>query len=192
MDLPRRLLRRATKTLWVLAAVTICFDSTAADCECGYAIKSGDVREVFRDLLENDFVHLDIMDRTQEYGRYGWAAQAFDMTKEEARGPYGELFTVDNVVSSTIANKKIFDDEGDHGGDAGLHLTVGSKTMNDMVPSAQIATTDLHFSYGTFRAGMKVTDVPGTCSAFFWVRTPPLWLGAHASDTPVIWDLRTN
>lgn len=170
MDRPRRPLHRVMKPLWVLAATSICFDSALADCECGYAIKTDDGRAVFSDLLESDFVHLNITDRSKEYGVYGWAAQAFDMTKEEARGPYGELFTVDNVVSSNIPDIKVFDQAGNHGGDAGLHLIVGSKIVNGMVASAEVSTTDLHFSYGTFRTGIKLTDIPGTCSAFFWVR----------------------
>ena len=192
MDIPRRPLHRAMKPLWILAVATPCFDYTVADCECGYAIKSDGGRAVFSDLLESDFVHLDVTDRTQEYGKYGWAAQAFDMTKEEARGPYGELFTLDNVVSSTIPNAKVFDQIGNRGGDAGLHLSVGSKVVNGMVTSAEMSTTDLHFFYGTFRAGMKLTDVPGTCSAFFWVRTPPSWSGAQTTHTPVIWHFTTQ
>jgi hypothetical protein len=60
-------------------------------------------------------------------------------------------------------------DKQQDGGVVGLQLVVGSSLVQDMVPVAEIDTQRLDFFYGTFRASMKVTDVPGTCAAFFWV-----------------------
>ncbi|RYP30782.1 hypothetical protein DL767_006063 [Monosporascus sp. MG133] len=90
------------------------------------------------------------------------------MSMHDARGPYGETFTLQNVVSNNIADINVFNEPGEKGGDAGAHLVVGSEIVNGMVTTSEIATTDLHFFYGTFRAAIKVTEVAGTCSAFFW------------------------
>ncbi|RYP56679.1 hypothetical protein DL771_011713 [Monosporascus sp. 5C6A] len=90
------------------------------------------------------------------------------MSMHDARGPYGEAFTLQNVVSDNIADVEVFNELGEKGGDAGAHLVVGSEIVDGMVRTSEIATTDLHFFYGTFRAGIKVTEVAGTCSAFFW------------------------
>lgn len=166
---PRKGRHYAMGSLWLLASLLIFFDPTLADCECGYAITNDNQKVVFTDLLESDFVHLDITDRSQGYGRYGWAAQAFNMSKETARGTYGEFFTVDNVISNNIADINVFDQSGEKGGDAGVQLIVGSESVDNMLTTSEIATTDLHYFHGTFRAGMKLTDIAGTCSAFFWV-----------------------
>jgi len=40
-----------------------------------------------------------------------------------------------------------------------------------MVPGAEIVSTRTDITYGSFRASIKVSDVPGTCQAFFWVST---------------------
>ncbi|RYP10753.1 hypothetical protein DL765_008021 [Monosporascus sp. GIB2] len=154
--------------LWFLASLPAFFDLALGACECGYAISNKNEKVVFTDLLESDFVHLDITDRSGEYGKYGWAAQVFNKSMHDARGPYGEAFTLQNVVSNKIADTKVFDEPGEKGGDAGAHLVVGSEIVDGMVKNSEIATTQLHFFYGSFRAGIKVTDVAGTCSAFFW------------------------
>lgn len=163
--------------LWLLAAALLIFSDTAlADCECGYAITSDSSENlVFTDLLESDFVHLDVTDRSQGYGRYGWAAQAFNMSMQAARGPYGEFFTLDNVVANNIADIRVFDTAGEKGGDAGVRLVVKSESVDSMLSTSEIATTDLNYFHGTFRAGIKLTGVAGTCSAFFWVRILPRW-----------------
>ncbi|KAI1648527.1 glycoside hydrolase family 16 protein [Daldinia loculata] len=157
-------------SLRVLALLLVFFNLVLADCECGYSIitPTDDKLYVFTDLLESDFVHLDITDRAQGYGEYGWTPQEFDMSSEVARGPYGQAFTPQNVISNIIADEQIFSGSGVKGGDAGLKLVVGSEIKNGMVPCADVSTTDVQYYHGTFRAGIKVTDVPGTCSAFFW------------------------
>jgi hypothetical protein len=76
---------------------------------------------------------------------------------------------VGNVMSNTIKDPDTFDGRGELGLDAGLLLVVQNVMQDGMVPVAEIATTGLHYFYGTFRAGIKTTNVSGTCSAFFWV-----------------------
>ncbi|KAI1772472.1 glycoside hydrolase family 16 protein [Hypoxylon cercidicola] len=153
-----------------LASLSILIGFVLADCECGYSIttKPGEGEYVFTDLLESDFVHLDITDGTPEYGKYGWAPQEFDMSSDVARGPYGESFAPHNVISNNIADAQTFEGSGVKGGDAGLNLIVNSEIHNGMVTGADMSTTVLQYYHGTFRAGIKVTDIPGTCSAFFW------------------------
>lgn len=56
-----------------------------------------------------------------------------------------------------------------HGGDAGLQLWVGSTLVDGLVPMGEIASKRADMAYGSFRIGMKVTSVSGTCGAFFWV-----------------------
>ncbi|CAJ2506271.1 Uu.00g004010.m01.CDS01 [Anthostomella pinea] len=155
----------------ILSLLALLVGHALADCECGYFITTGpdNTRHVFTDLLESDFVHVDITDdATATYGEYGWAAQDFNMSTEAAHGPYGEAFAAGNVVSNDIADKGVFKGAGAKGPDAGLRLLVQSETRDGMVVNAGVATTDLHYFYGTFRAGIKVTGVEGTCSAFFW------------------------
>lgn len=143
----------------------------AADCECGYATSSG---LVFANLFESDFAHVNYLD-----GDKGWAPQAFNRTAAAARGKYGQSFTTANVLSST---KGAGDGDGD-ADTAGLHLVVNSELVDGAVRNGEMASTDSFF-YGSYRIGMKVTDVAGTCSAFFWVRGPGLcWLrGRHVTD----------
>ncbi|KAI1769203.1 glycoside hydrolase family 16 protein [Hypoxylon sp. FL1150] len=153
-----------------LTSFSIFLGYVLADCECGYSIATGpgEGEYVFTDLLESDFIHLDLTDGTPAYGKYGWAPQEFDMSRDVARGPYGEAFAPQNVVSNTIADAQTFEGSGIKGGDAGLQLVVDGEIHDGMVVGADISTTVMQYFHGTFRAGIKVTDVPGTCSAFFW------------------------
>jgi hypothetical protein len=97
------------------------------------------------------------------------------------------MFAVENVRLVTSGDNH--DDDGDYddgqgerrGGDEegegadeergnrGLELVVRSELVDGMVPVAELATRRLDLMWGTFRAGMKVSRVGGTCAAFFWV-----------------------
>lgn len=141
--------------------------AVSADCECGYAASIGTgpdaVEHVFTDLIETDFSRLaDVAANTD------WQRQAFNLSRERARGAYGEMFAVENIAANPRKGSGEQEQEGE-GEDAGLRLVVRSDVVNDMVPVAEIDTMRLDVLYGTFRAGLKITDVPGTCSAFFWV-----------------------
>jgi hypothetical protein len=141
-------------TLWIqILAGT---QRASADCECGYSSTVGfsstvglsSTTHVFTDLIESDFTKLgDVSWNTD------WQRQAFNVSAQDARGKYGESMDVDNVAV--------------RGG--GLALTVRSTTTDGMVSTAEIDTTRLDVLWGTFRAGLKLSSVPGTCSAFFWV-----------------------
>ncbi|KAL2156905.1 hypothetical protein VTH06DRAFT_2554, partial [Thermothelomyces fergusii] len=83
-----------------------------ADCECGYVAAvhddDGTGRALFTDLLETDFARLagagaggSVSPLDDE--AHGWARQAFNVTRERARGEYGEMFAVENVDFVTAA-----------------------------------------------------------------------------------------
>ena len=137
-----------------------------ADCECGYALPGDrdNFGHVFTDLLESDFVHVGKVNEDA-----GWLPQEFNVTAHTARGVFGQSFVVDNVVTNPINDRKSWSGPGRSGGDAGLHFVVENAPNDDMVRGAEIATDRLDLSYGSYRAGIKITNVPGTCSAFFWV-----------------------
>ncbi|KAI0393977.1 glycoside hydrolase family 16 protein [Xylariaceae sp. FL0594] len=155
---------------WFFVGSLLLFDPTVGDCECGYSITlaSDGTQHVFTDLLETDFIHVNITGDGRGRARHGWAAQGYNITSEAARGAFGESFMIKNVMSDTIKDPATFGGPGSAGLDAGLHLVVRNTMQNDRVPVAEISTTGLHYYHGTFRAGIKTTDVGGTCSAFFW------------------------
>jgi hypothetical protein len=153
----RRLLR--CPTYLVLSLVSFSFVNQAtAWCECGYSTIIDGKRHLFRDLIESDFAdgRYDIGDNTD------WQRQAFNLTKDRARGEYGEMFTIDNT---NIAYRT------DRPYDAGLNLTVSSVMVDGMVPVAEIDSHRADLYYGTFRASLKLSSIPGTCAAFFCMTT---------------------
>ncbi|KAI0526626.1 glycoside hydrolase, family 16 [Xylaria bambusicola] len=154
----------------VFAVLSLLFGSVTGDCECGYSMttSSDNVQHVFTDLHETDFIHIDITGDGKGDASHGWAPQGYNISSQVSRGPFGESFAVRNVMSNTIKNPKIFDGPGTLGLDAGLLLLVRNVMQDDRVPVSEVSTTGLDYFYGTFRAGIKTTDVPGTCSAFFW------------------------
>jgi len=86
-----------------------------------------------------------------------------------SRGSYGKEATLANVVANAYPKLTIWDGPTTKRGDAGLQLWVGSSLVDDLVPMGEIASNRMDMSYGSFRIGMKVTSVLGTCGAFFWV-----------------------
>lgn len=140
----------------------ICFMETiaAADCVCGYAVNDrGGENWLFTDSVETDFTRLKSIAATPD-----WRRQEFNVSAEAGRGIYSKLFTPKNVdVGPNIANK------GRSGHHVGVELTVGATIINGAVPVAEMDSTRQDIFSGSFRAGMKLTAVKGTCAAFFWV-----------------------
>lgn len=109
---------------------------------------------VLTDLLETNFANISNVGKNTD-----WVRQAWNVTATEARGTYGEMMAVENVVSYSDG--------------AGLHITVqaGAEVTDDgLVPGGEIDSARRDIFYGTFRSSMKLTDQAGTVSAFFWVR----------------------
>lgn len=144
---------------------------TRADCECGYRVTVPDTsfngtdpsttsdppasQYVFTDLIETNFANISDVSKNTD-----WVRQAWNTTAEASRGTFGEMMTVDNVVTS-------------HGGGGGLQITVRAEDelTDGLVPSGEIDSARRDLWYGTYRSSLKLTDVAGTVSAFFWVST---------------------
>ncbi|KAK6079999.1 Beta-glucanase 2 [Seiridium cupressi] len=139
-----------------------------AACECGYSITTGDElsTEVFTDILESDFVHLDYT--RSDNKKKIWATQVYKSNATAARSVYGEWFTTSNVEGNTITDMNTWTEDGPDRRDAGLALRVGSVVADGMVQNGQVATTDEEYFHGSYRASTKVSAVEGTCTAFFW------------------------
>ncbi|KAH8169612.1 glycosyl hydrolases family 16 domain-containing protein [Sarocladium implicatum] len=132
----------------------------AAHCECGYSVRSHDHPEplLFTDAIESDFTKLNKLDGHNNE----WTPQQFNVTAKDGRGLYGKTFLPENVVGSPRGESPAAAEN------AGLELMVASGLRDGSISGAEIDSKRLDLHWGSFRAGMKVTDVNGTCAAFFW------------------------
>jgi hypothetical protein len=88
--------------------------------------------------------------------------QNWTVDKEASKGPYGRQTNLNNVKSNP-------DPKGHPLIGTGLDLWVRKVNPGDeYVSVAEVDSKRTDMLYGTFRASLKVTDVNGTCSAFFW------------------------
>ncbi|CEJ81362.1 hypothetical protein VHEMI01493 [[Torrubiella] hemipterigena] len=122
-----------------------------ATCECGFRVPDGQSQDLstFMYALETNFVSMKLIDADKD-----WIRQEFNVTAQAGRGRYGKTFTPDNVVAT-------------HG--KGLQLQVDSQLKFNSVLAAEVDTSRLDLLWGSYRAGMRLTAIPGTCAAFFWV-----------------------
>lgn len=134
--------------LWISAAAR-------ADCECGYSANVDGTSEpaVFTDLLESDFTAA--VDGSRSWNG-DWLAVEFNVTQQRSRGRFGQSFDASNVAGPVWA--------GD-----GLRLIVRSEPRDGLIIGAELNSLRADLLYGTYRTAIKATDIPGTCSAFFWV-----------------------
>lgn len=150
--------------LQVTALLFILLDgcrAAASICRCGYEVTgaNGDTW-LFTDAIETDFTNLKSIAATRD-----WQRQEFNVSAEAGRGKYSKFFTPKNVaVGPGVANN---DASGKH---AGVELSVGATIVNGAVPVAELDSARQDLLWGSFRTGMKLTPVKGTCAAFFWVR----------------------
>ncbi|KAK0722990.1 concanavalin A-like lectin/glucanase domain-containing protein [Lasiosphaeria miniovina] len=162
----RTLLCTITSIIPMLLAVTILPSPARADCECGYSATTrswANRTYVFTDLVETDFARLGSSSSNNISADTDWARQVFNLSRARARGEYGEMFALGNVVDTAGAARGGDEEEG-----AALQLVVGSQLVDGMVPVAELDTRRLDLFWGTFRASMKLPRTPGTCAAFFW------------------------
>ncbi|XEV05592.1 hypothetical protein FSHL1_010879 [Fusarium sambucinum] len=143
-------------SLCALAAVLSLVTGT---CDCGYSIQDpkGEGVIVFMDRLETDFGQLQTISQSHD-----WVAQKFTVSAEDGRGNYSKAFEPTNVAIQAT-HPQGHPDLGH-----GVELRVGSTISNDTIPGSEIDTKRMDLHWGSFRAGMKLTDVKGTCAAFFW------------------------
>ncbi|KAM0190952.1 hypothetical protein ACHAPI_009176 [Fusarium lateritium] len=110
------------------------------------------------DRLETDFSQLHNLSQSHD-----WVAQQFTVSAKDGRGSYSKAFMPANVDIRGGESQ----DRSDH--DDGLQLRVSSAIgKDDEVPSSEVDTARLDLRWGSFRAGMKLTEAKGTCAAFFW------------------------
>ncbi|KAL6786450.1 glycoside hydrolase family 16 protein [Trichoderma sp. SZMC 28012] len=151
----------------------------AADCECGFLTQQSsgnqtrngtgiETRQLFfTNMMESKFFAM------RDISRDGtWKRQQYNVSARAGRGEYGKSFGLDNVYTTAREGDDTDTTESDgsnnsNGGD-GVGLVVGSTVWDEAIPVAELdsARKDLH--YGSYRAGMKLTAVNGTCAAFFW------------------------
>ena len=82
-------------------------------------------------------------------------------------------FTTKNVISNAIPDLNNWTGPGIFGGDPGVQLTVnGGVPADGYVKNAEMDSSRNDLLWGTYRASMKLSSIPGTCSAFFWVCFP--------------------
>ncbi|KAJ6787068.1 hypothetical protein PWT90_03207 [Aphanocladium album] len=131
----------------------------AAACTCGYEVAGANGDDwLFTDSIETDFIKLKTITAAKD-----WQPQEFNVSAEAGHGQYSKFFTPRNVVVGPgVANK------GAAGKHAGVELSVGATVVNGAVPVAELDTVRQDIFWGSFRAGMKLTAVKGTCAAFFW------------------------
>ncbi|KAL6894947.1 glycoside hydrolase family 16 protein [Trichoderma evansii] len=149
----------------------------AADCECGFITHSSLTQKqarnssvpsqlFFTNMLESKFFELKnvSLDST-------WRRQQYNVSARAGRGEYGKAFAVKNVYSlpsnsdeDSVASTGSYSNSG---GD-GIALVVSSTLTNDSVPVAELDSARMDMVFGSYRAGMKLTPVNGTCAAFFW------------------------
>ena len=135
---------------------------TTAACACGYRVDN----HLYTTLLETDFLHLKALSEDTP-----WQPQSYTVTPALARGPYGKNASRENIVPNPLNDKDDWEGKGVGDGDAGLQLFVRAIEggQGGLVRMAEIVSKRNDILYGSFRAMIKFTDIPGTCGAFFWV-----------------------
>ncbi|MCJ1308983.1 hypothetical protein MMC25_002638 [Agyrium rufum] len=129
-------------------------------CECGYSVSGN----LYTELLETDFLHLPKITLDTD-----WRPQDYTVSTTAARASLGKNASLANVVANPLANNDTWIGAGSDGGDGGLQLWVRAlEPRSNLVSTAEVSTMREDMLYGSFRAAIKVTDVPGTCTAFFW------------------------
>ncbi|PPJ50396.1 hypothetical protein CBER1_06976 [Cercospora berteroae] len=158
--------------------------ATAAKCACGYTTSHG---AFFTDALETDFLHVRDLARDTDSA---WIPQAYNVSSDQANGPFGKASRVENVIPNPIAGgRDVWDGEGINGEDPGLQLWARSALVpspddddddddddgerrggegGKMIPMSEIVSSRTDILYGSFRIALKPTHINGTCGAFFF------------------------
>ncbi|KAK4448509.1 putative glycoside hydrolase family 16 protein [Podospora aff. communis PSN243] len=130
----------------------------SAECECGYTLNYDAGKPVFfTDLLESNFEKMTAIGLRKNTD---WRPQEYNASARNSRGPLGQMTdprNVELVPSSDFEPRK-----------PALKLGVDHLVVNGMVSGAEIVSARGDIMQGTFSASLKVSDVPGTCQAFFW------------------------
>ncbi|KAL8958163.1 MAG: hypothetical protein Q9183_005894, partial [Haloplaca sp. 2 TL-2023] len=135
--------------------------------ECGYsshAIQT-DEDQIYTDVLETDFLHLNDITTNPD-----WIRQVWEVPPVGTAG-WGRNISLENVIPNPLAGDT--GTEGVNGGDPGLRMRVKpGEPEGGYIGGAEIDTARRDMLYGSFRVGMKYTVESGTCGAFFFVSSP--------------------
>lgn len=120
--------------------------SKVQDCDCGFTDSNDPSKSIFSTFLYVDFGTI----KDGEFDDLFIPATYEIDNREDA--PFTRNFGVDQVQRS----------------ESGLELTVSpAPDSSNRVPCAQIFSREDTFLYGSYHANFRVTDVPGTVTAFF-------------------------
>lgn len=165
----------AVSTLTTLLTLTVAQISTEERlCPCGRTVNATGAEPgwaLFTELFESDFLHAEDLIVQDENT---WIPQAYNVTPDASRGPYGKASKVENVVTNPNGRMYDWNGPGVRGEDPGLQLWVKNDVVGvdggNGVPMAEIVSARDDILYGSFRIGMKTTQISGTCGAFFMYR----------------------
>ncbi|KJZ76055.1 hypothetical protein HIM_04511 [Hirsutella minnesotensis 3608] len=136
----------------------------SAACKCGFS--TGEAADdgthlLFTNMLESDFTNMESVSETND-----GVPQQFNVSAQVARGRYGKSFSPSNIV----ARPKAIAEPQDSGSSAvgGLGLRVESTVRDGTISVAEVDSANMDMHWGSYRAGLKLTPVRGTCAAFFW------------------------
>ncbi|KAL9595105.1 MAG: hypothetical protein Q9219_006648 [cf. Caloplaca sp. 3 TL-2023] len=131
-----------------------------ADCECGYTVNG----TLYTDLTESDFLHIKNINES------GWLPQTYTVDPKTARGPFGKDASPKQIALNPLKSRYDWAGNGINGQEAGAQVLVkgGDPGEGGMIPMGEMSTNRTDMLYGSFRAGIKLTGLPGTCGAFFW------------------------
>jgi beta-glucanase (GH16 family) len=118
--------------------------SKAQDCDCGFIDSNDPSKSIFSSFLAVDFTSI-----TNEQFDDLFIPASYEIASRNA--PFTRNFSTSQV----------------HLSETGLDLTVSPSPDSRKVPCAQIFTRSATFFYGSYHAKFRVTDVPGTVTAFF-------------------------
>ncbi|GAB7347084.1 hypothetical protein MBLNU459_g3215t1 [Dothideomycetes sp. NU459] len=159
--------------------------TASATCECGYTINaapstSDQAFTLFTEVFETDFLHLYSLPTSTDSPSskaVGWQPQVYNVSAANARGPYGKSAQLENIILNPLATRWDWGGEGVNGGSPGLQVWVDSianltsdGSGGQMIRIGEIDSLRTDIIYGSFRVGMKMSNVSGTCAAFFWYR----------------------
>ncbi|KAF2281379.1 concanavalin A-like lectin/glucanase [Westerdykella ornata] len=117
--------------------------SSVEDCDCGFTDSHDPTQSTFTSFLAVNFSSIP-----EEQFNNIFIRATYELTPDHSS--YTRNFSAGQVQLS----------------DAGVHLTV-SPAVEHQVPCAQIFTRARTFFYGSYHALFRISDVPGTVSAFF-------------------------
>jgi hypothetical protein len=142
---------------------------------------------VFTDLLETNWLHIKNVTLDTD-----WQPQEFTVSPGDSHGPYGRAARISNVISNPLNDTRSNSGPSVLGGDPGLQLWVRAKPEGNLISTGEIDTMRNDILYGSFRTSMKLTGVPGTCGAFFYVSLPRFFNFLHAFSLVMLCHYQTE